>query len=83
MHGELGLDDVVRRLDILIGILVAEAPPGPQPLVSGKVKVLLGLGLSPAEVAVILNVPRTSVNSLKSKLKRRPAKRGAKRGHSR
>jgi hypothetical protein len=48
------LDGVVRRLDVLIGLLIESRVDGPKSSTASKIYRLTDLGLSPAEVGSII-----------------------------
>ena len=61
---EIGLSEVVKRLDAVIALLAVTLPqPEEPPSLRDQIKLLDAAGLAPAEIARIVGRPATSVNS--------------------
>ncbi len=61
---EVGLSELIKRLDAVIGLLVVTLPQPDHPRSSREqTKLLDATGLAPSEIAGIVDRPATSVNS--------------------
>jgi hypothetical protein len=75
---EFGFPELVKRLDAVIGLLVVTLPQPEQPRsLRDQIKLLDAAGMSPSEIARILDRPATSINSELARI------RGSKSGKSR
>lgn len=62
--GEVGIPELIKRLDAVIGLLVVTLPQPDQPRsLRDQIKLLDAAGLAPSEIARIVDRPATSVNS--------------------
>jgi hypothetical protein len=61
---EVGIPELIKRLDAVIGLLVVTLPqPEQARSLRDQIKLLDASGLSPSEIARIVGRPATSVNS--------------------
>lgn len=67
---EVGFPELVKRLDAVIGLLVVTLPqPDHKRSLREQIKLLDAAGLSPSEIARIVDRPPTSVNSELARLR--------------
>ncbi|MGD0292883.1 MAG: helix-turn-helix domain-containing protein [Terracidiphilus sp.] len=61
---EIGIPELVKRLDAVIGLLVVTLPQPEHPRsLREQIRLLDAAGLSPSGIARIVNRPPTSINS--------------------
>lgn len=62
--GEIGVPELVKRLDAVIGLLVVTLPQPEHPRsLREQIRLLDTVGLAPSEIARIVGRPAKSVNS--------------------
>lgn len=62
--GEIGVPELVKRLDAVIGLLVVTLPQPEHPRsLREQIRLLDAVGLAPSEIARIVGRPAKSVNS--------------------
>ncbi len=75
---EAGYPELIKRLDAVIGLLVVTLPQPEQPRsLRDQIKLLDAAGMSPSEIARIVDRPTTSINSELARI------RGSKSGKPR
>jgi DNA-directed RNA polymerase specialized sigma24 family protein len=75
---EAGFPELIKRLDAVIALLVVALPQSEQPRsLRDQIKLLDAAGMSPSEIARIIDRPATSINSELARI------RGSKSGKPR
>ncbi len=69
-------EDVLKRLDVLIGLLLDRTTETDGVTLTDRVSKLLSLGIYPADIARILGRPLNSVTGIISGLRKRQGKNG-------
>jgi len=79
---DVGFPELIKRLDAVIGLLVVTLPQPEQPRsLRDQIKLLDGAGLTPAEIARIVDRPGPAVNSELARI--RGAKNNGKKSRKR
>lgn len=75
MNDEQFREELIKRLNVLISLIIERTPSDQRTTITEKAKYLLDLGLKPAEVAEILGKKTNYVTSLINRQKKKAVKK--------